>query len=108
MVTFTLPQELRALFFTPSAKAIHEVFFAAASEALSDALANPMVARNGKTPLRSYRWLEVDYLSSLGKILDIVVECNRKSWLLILSTGNIGNFRSVRIGILAQRSTDDE
>jgi hypothetical protein len=41
MVTFTLPQELRALFFTPSVKAIHEIFFAAASEALSDALANP-------------------------------------------------------------------
>ena len=41
MVTFTLPQELRALFFTPSAKAIHEVFFAAASEALSATLANP-------------------------------------------------------------------
>jgi hypothetical protein len=41
MVTFTLPQELRALFFTPSAKAIHEVFFAAASEALSATLAHP-------------------------------------------------------------------
>jgi hypothetical protein len=41
MVTFTLPQELRALFFTPSAKAIHDIFFAAASEALSEALANP-------------------------------------------------------------------
>ena len=41
MVTFTLPQELRALFFTPSAKVIHEVFFAAASEALSATLANP-------------------------------------------------------------------
>jgi hypothetical protein len=41
MVTFTLPQELRPLFFTPAAKVIHEVFFAAASEALSDALANP-------------------------------------------------------------------
>jgi hypothetical protein len=35
MVTFTLPQELRVLFFTPSAKAIHEIFFAVASEALS-------------------------------------------------------------------------
>ena len=41
MVTFTLPQELRALFFTPAAKVIHEVFFAAASEALSATLANP-------------------------------------------------------------------
>ena len=41
MVAFTLPQELRALFFTPSTKAIHEVFFAAASEALSTTLANP-------------------------------------------------------------------
>jgi hypothetical protein len=52
MVTFTLPQELRPLFFTPSAKAIHEVFFAAASEALSDALANPRwlgARRNGFT-----------------------------------------------------------
>jgi hypothetical protein len=41
MVTFTLPQELRALFFTPSAKVIAEVFFAAASEALSATLAHP-------------------------------------------------------------------
>ena len=41
MVTFTLPQELRALFFTPAAKVIHEIFFAAASEALSATLANP-------------------------------------------------------------------
>lgn len=41
MVTFTLPQEFRALFFTPSAKALYDVFFAAASEALSSSLANP-------------------------------------------------------------------
>jgi hypothetical protein len=41
MVTFTLPQELRALFFTPATKQIYEIFFAAASEALSDSLANP-------------------------------------------------------------------
>jgi hypothetical protein len=41
MVTFTLPEELRALFFTPSAKAVYEAFFAAASTALSSTLANP-------------------------------------------------------------------
>ena len=41
MVTFTLPQELRALFFTSMAKQIYDVFFAAASSALSDTLANP-------------------------------------------------------------------
>jgi hypothetical protein len=41
MVTFTLPQEFRPLFFTPSAKALYEVFFAGASEALSATLANP-------------------------------------------------------------------
>ena len=52
MVTFTLPQELRALFFTSSAKVIHEIFFAAASEALSATLANPRwlgARRNGFT-----------------------------------------------------------
>jgi hypothetical protein len=41
MVTFTLPEELRALFFTLTAKQIYHVFFAAASSALSDTLANP-------------------------------------------------------------------
>lgn len=41
MVTFTLPQELRALFFSPDSKQVYEIFFAAASEALSGALANP-------------------------------------------------------------------
>jgi hypothetical protein len=41
MVTFTLPEELRALFFTPAAKQIYDAFFAAASGALSAALANP-------------------------------------------------------------------
>jgi len=41
MVTFTLPQELRGLFFTPASKHIYEVFFAAASQALSASLANP-------------------------------------------------------------------
>ena len=41
MVTFTLPEELRPLFFTPQAKEIHRLFFAAASSALSDTLANP-------------------------------------------------------------------
>jgi len=41
MVTFTLPEELRPLFFHPAAKAIYRILFAAASSALSDALANP-------------------------------------------------------------------
>ena len=41
MVTFTLPEELRAIFFTPSAKNVYDIFFAAASAALSDTLANP-------------------------------------------------------------------
>lgn len=41
MVTFTLPEELRPLFFTPAAKQIYQLFFAAASSALSDTLANP-------------------------------------------------------------------
>jgi hypothetical protein len=41
MVTFTLPEELRPLFFTPAAKHIYQLFFAAASSALSDTLANP-------------------------------------------------------------------
>lgn len=41
MVTFTLPEQLRPLFFTPQAKEIHQLFFAAASSALSDTLANP-------------------------------------------------------------------
>jgi len=41
MVTFTLPQELRDLFFTQAAKEIYDVFFAAASKALSKTLANP-------------------------------------------------------------------
>jgi hypothetical protein len=41
MVTFTLPEELRPLFFTPQAKEIYQLFFSAASTALSDTLANP-------------------------------------------------------------------
>ena len=41
MVTFTLPEELRGLFFTPAAKAIYQLFFTAASSALADTLANP-------------------------------------------------------------------
>ena len=41
MVTFTLPEELRPLFFTALAKDIYQLFFAAASSALSDTLANP-------------------------------------------------------------------
>lgn len=41
MVTFTLPEELRKLFFTRSARALYDLFFSAASEALADALAHP-------------------------------------------------------------------
>jgi hypothetical protein len=41
MVTFTLPEELRALFSTALAKESYGLFFAAASEALAGALANP-------------------------------------------------------------------
>ena len=41
MVTFTLPEELRPLFFTPQAKEIYQLFFHAASSSLSDCLANP-------------------------------------------------------------------
>jgi hypothetical protein len=41
MVTFTLPEEIRPLFFTTVAKDIYQLFFAAASSALSDTLANP-------------------------------------------------------------------
>ena len=41
MVTFTLPEELRGLFFTKAAKEIYDVFFGAAADALSDVLANP-------------------------------------------------------------------
>lgn len=41
MVTFTLPEELRSLFFTNHAKDIYQLFFHAASSALSDCLANP-------------------------------------------------------------------
>ena len=42
MVTFTLPEQLRPLFFTPKAKEIYQLFFAAASSSLSDVLANPV------------------------------------------------------------------
>jgi hypothetical protein len=41
MVTFTLPGELRPLFFTAAAKEMYQLFFAAASSALSDTLADP-------------------------------------------------------------------
>lgn len=41
MVTFTLPTELRALFFTPQAKEIYQLFFKAAATALTDTLAHP-------------------------------------------------------------------
>ena len=42
MVTFTLPEELRLLFFTKQAKEIYQLFFAAASSSLRDCLANPL------------------------------------------------------------------
>lgn len=41
MVTFTLPEELRPLFFTPAAGEVYQLLFAAASAALSGTLANP-------------------------------------------------------------------
>ena len=41
MVTFTLPQELRELFFGEPAKAAFDIFFAAASRSLAQTLANP-------------------------------------------------------------------
>ena len=41
MVTFTLPEEPRALFFTPSQRAMYEMLFAAAASALAATLANP-------------------------------------------------------------------
>jgi len=41
MVTFTLPEELRRLFFGTQAKEIYQLFFAAASSSLTDTLANP-------------------------------------------------------------------
>ena len=52
MVTFTLPQQLRALFFTPSASQIYDLFFAASSAALAHCLSNPRwlgAATNGFT-----------------------------------------------------------
>ncbi|MCB1098926.1 MAG: transposase [Verrucomicrobiae bacterium] len=39
MVTFTLPEELRALFFGPQERLIHDLFFTASSRALADTLA---------------------------------------------------------------------
>ena len=41
MVTFTLPSELRGMFFGPLAKDAYDIFFAAAAQALGDCLANP-------------------------------------------------------------------
>lgn len=41
MVTFTLPSELRPLFFGPEAKAVFDAFFAASSLALKEQLAEP-------------------------------------------------------------------
>ena len=40
MVTLTLPSELRPLFFGPEAKAVYDTFFFAASQALSEKLAD--------------------------------------------------------------------
>ena len=41
MVTFTLPEELRALFFTAAAREVYGLFFEAAFHALRDTLARP-------------------------------------------------------------------
>lgn len=41
MVTFTLPAQLRLLFFTPAAQAVYTLFFAAAAHALRQTLAQP-------------------------------------------------------------------
>jgi hypothetical protein len=41
MVTFTLPEELRPLFFTPAAREVHQLFFAAAAASLTGTLASP-------------------------------------------------------------------
>ncbi len=41
MVTFTLPAELRRLFFGPDAKAAYDLFFAASAGALREKLADP-------------------------------------------------------------------
>ena len=41
MVTFTLPSELRGMFFGPLAKAAYDIFFGSAAHALQDCLANP-------------------------------------------------------------------
>jgi hypothetical protein len=41
MVTFTLPEDLRALFFSKAAPDVHQVFVTAASRALAAALAGP-------------------------------------------------------------------
>ena len=52
MVTFTLPAELRPLFFGPAAKTAYDLFFAASSRTLSEKLADPRylgAATNGFT-----------------------------------------------------------
>jgi hypothetical protein len=41
MVTFTLPAELRSIFFGPGAKEAHDMFFASSARALREALAKP-------------------------------------------------------------------
>jgi len=49
MVTFTLPQELRSLFFTSAAKGIYRVFFDAAAHALRSSLAHKRSLRASTT-----------------------------------------------------------
>ena len=58
MVTFTLPEELRGLFFTAAAKEMYQLFFAAASSALSDTLANPrwLGAKSGGFTMVLHTW----------------------------------------------------
>ena len=58
MVTFTLPEDLRPLFFTPQAKDVYQLFFAAASSALSDTLANPkwLVAKTSGFTMILHTW----------------------------------------------------
>jgi len=41
MVTFTLPEQLRPLFFSPAAQKVYQLFLAAAAEALAGTLASP-------------------------------------------------------------------
>jgi hypothetical protein len=60
MVTFTLPAELRKLFFTPQAKESYQLYFAAASSALSDTLANPKIPRSLRLHIATSRICSFD------------------------------------------------